>query len=73
MVPTFKGLHLTKDLRSVGPEGQSIAGLCPASDIMIEGEKHVWERHLTAFGLYTDPYEYESLLTVTDHQRQLIL
>lgn len=58
-------------LRSVGDGGAVIAGLCPKDDVLIPGERHIWEHRLDAFGFFGDPFNYSTLLSLSD-QRILV-
>jgi len=50
----------------VGAGCGELGGLCPARDLFRGDERHVWERKLEAYGFFGDPFNYASLLTITD-------
>eukprot|EP00928_Gymnodinium_smaydae_P094453 TRINITY_DN7936_c0_g4_i1.p1 TRINITY_DN7936_c0_g4~~TRINITY_DN7936_c0_g4_i1.p1 ORF type:complete len:1476 (+),score=153.04 TRINITY_DN7936_c0_g4_i1:165-4592(+) len=55
-------------LRPVGVGGACVHGVCPTHDLMTLGEAHVFERKMEAFGFFGDPFNYTTLLSLTDRR-----
>ncbi|CAE6940013.1 unnamed protein product [Symbiodinium natans] len=53
-------------LQPVGDGGANIAGVCPLEEVFCNGEQHIWEHRLDAFGFFGDPFNYSTLLTLTN-------
>ena len=48
------------DLREDFFQGIWFSGLCPRDDVLIPGERHIWEHRLDAFGFFGDPFNYST-------------
>ena len=46
------------------------SGLCPKDDVLIPGERHIWEHRLDAFGFFGDPFNYST--TASSRQLQTV-
>ncbi|CAJ1403715.1 unnamed protein product, partial [Effrenium voratum] len=63
---TLAGRQQVPELRSVGDGGAAIAGLCPKHEILADNERHIWEHQFDSFGFFGDPFNYSTMLTLTD-------
>lgn len=72
ILTVFRGLdrmmdaRRTEGLQPIGAGGGELVGICPSQDLFCPFERHIWERRLDSYGFYGDPFDYASLLSITD-------
>jgi len=66
-VTTLMNCQANEGLRPIGEGGADVDGFS-TSELLLPGERHIWERKMEAYGFFGDPFNYFSVLSITDRR-----